>query len=258
MMTTNRYEGKVALITGGGAGLGHATALRLAAEGAAVGVADIRPDRAAHVAGEITRAGGRGAAITCDVTIPADNERAVAEMVRAFGGLHVLVTSAGIGLGGTVVDTSEEELNAVIDLDLRAVILSSKYAIPEMRRSGAGAIVHISSIAGVRGDRDSIFCAAKTGVVGLTQGMAAAHAREHIRVNCVCPGVILTPMTERWLSDPQVLARASSYHPMGRIGRPEEVAAAIAFLASDEASFITGAILPVDGGYVATGRWGFD
>ena len=257
MRNSSRYEGKVALITGGGAGIGHATALRLAAEGAAVGVADIRADRAAQVVAEIAAAGGRGAAIACDVTVPADNARAVAEVVQAFGGLQVLVTAAGIGLGGNVVDTSEEEMNAVIDLDLRAVILSSKYAIPEMRRSGAGAVVHISSIAGVRGDSDSIFCAVKTGVVGLTQGMAAAHARENIRVNCVCPGVILTPMTERWLSDPGTLARASSYHPMGRIGRAEEVAAAIAFLASDEASFITGAILPVDGGYVATGRWGF-
>jgi meso-butanediol dehydrogenase/(S,S)-butanediol dehydrogenase/diacetyl reductase len=122
-----------------------------------------------------------------------------------------------------------------------------------MRKVGGGAIVHVSSIGGLRGNWGASFCAAKAGVVNLTRSMALAHAKENIRVNCICPGYVATPIIQSILDDPEALAREARRHPMGRIGQPEEVAAAVAFLASDEASFITGAILPVDGGYLAAG-----
>jgi len=177
----------------------------------------------------------------------------VKETVKAFGRLDVLFTSAGVGAGGTVVDISEEDWDRVVNLDLKGVYLSSKFAIPEMRKVGGGAIVHISSIGGLRGISGASFNAAKGGVINLTRSMAVAHAAENIRVNCVCPGYIATPIIQRILDDPERLKRVSARHPMGRIGKAEEVAAAVAFLASDEASFITGAIHAVDGGYLAAG-----
>ena len=253
MAAAGRFEGRVALITGGGAGIGHATGLRIASEGASVSVADIRPERAEAVRDEIVKAGGRALAITGDVTKEADCERMAAETVSEFGRLDILVTCAGIGAGGSVVDTSEEYWDKVLNLDLKGVFLASKYAVPEMRKAGGGAVVHVSSIGGLRGGFAASFAAAKGGVVNLTRSMAIAHAKEKIRVNCVCPGVILTPLTERWLSKGDTMEDVIKWHPMGRIGEPEEVAAPIAFLVSDEASFITGAILAIDGGYLAGG-----
>jgi NAD(P)-dependent dehydrogenase (short-subunit alcohol dehydrogenase family) len=164
----NTYEGKAALITGGGSGIGRATALLMASEGAAIGVADIRPDRAAAVADETRTAGLKARALTCDVTVPADSERAVADVVQAFGSLGVPVTSDGIGEGRDVVDIPQDRLDVVLDLDLRSAILSSEYAVPRMRASGGGAIVHISSIHGVRCYHGSVLCALKAGIIGLT------------------------------------------------------------------------------------------
>ncbi len=254
MSLTPRFAGKVALITGGGAGIGRATALRMAAEGSVTAVADIRPERAESVKREIESIGGTALAIQCDVTRPDENTRMVSEVVRACGRLHILVTSAGIGEGRRLIDIPVDEMDDVLNLDLRSVMLTSRCAIPEMQRAGGGAIVHIASIDGVRGSTRSVFCAAKFGVVGLSQSLAVAHARDNIRVNCVCPGVVLTPLTQDWLSDEKARADAIAWHPMGRIGTADEIAAAIAFLASDEASFITGAVLAVDGGYLAAGR----
>jgi meso-butanediol dehydrogenase/(S,S)-butanediol dehydrogenase/diacetyl reductase len=248
-----RFEGTVALVTGGGAGIGRATALRMASEGASVALADVRPERAATVEGEVKALGGQGLALECDVTRVADNERMVEATERAFGRLDILVTSAGVGESRDVVAIPEDRLDFVLDLDLKSPMLSSRFAIPAMRRNGGGAIIHISSIQGLRANAFSVFCAAKAGIVGLTQSMALAHVRDGIRVNCVCPGVVRTPLTEAWLSDPEALRRAAAWHPMGRIGTPEEVAAAICFLASPEASFITGVALPVDGGHAAAG-----
>lgn len=253
-----RFKGKAALITGGGSGIGRACGLRIAREGGAVCVADIRGDSASAVRAEIESEGGTAVAVVGDVASASDCERMVAATVEALGGLDVLVTSAGIHGGGqTVVDTSEETWSRVIGIDLTGAFLVSKFAVPHMRRAGGGAIAHVASIGGLRGSPNgTAFHSAKGGLVNLTRHMAVAHARENIRVNCVCPGVVRTPLVEQWLSDPQARRAACAWHPMNRIGRPEEIAAAVAFLCSEEAGFITGAILPVDGGHTAASpRW---
>ncbi len=253
MAASGRFFGKVALITGGGSGIGRACGLRLVSEGAAIGVADLERERAAAVRREIVSAGGRAVDIAGDVASAADCERMASRTVEAFGRLDILVTSAGIhGGGATVVDTEPQRWERVVGIDLTGAYLASKYALPHMQAAGAGAVVHISSICGLRGHPNGpAFSAAKGGLVNLTRHMAVAHAREGIRVNCVCPGVVRTPLVEGWLSDPAQLRRACAWHPMNRVAEPGEIAAAVAFLVSDEASFITGVILPVDGGHIA-------
>ena len=255
MTARDRFEGKVAIITGGASGIGKATAERLASEGAAVVIADVDQAKGQAACREVEQAGGKAVHIPTDVTSAADTEKMVSLTLAHFGRLDVLVPAAGKGAGGTVDNTSEEDWDSVVDLDLKGVFLSAKFSIPQMRKTGGGAIVCISSIGGLRGDWGGpAFSAAKAGVVNLTRHLAIAHAAENIRVNCICPGVIETPLTTNWLSKPKVLEAVTARHPIGRLGTAEEVAAAAAFLASDEASFITGAILPVDGGSLTMGR----
>ncbi len=254
---SRRFENKVALITGGNSGLGRAIAIRLAIEGATIGVLGRDLEKALQVRQEIESLGGKALEIKCDITEESDCQSAVEQIINQFNRLDVLCTSAGIHGGGhTVVDTPVELWNQVIDTDLKGAYLISKFSIPEMRKVGGGSIVHICSIGGLRGFPEGMaFQSAKGGVINLTRHMAVAHATENIRVNCICPGVITTPLTENWLSNPETYIKVCQWHPMNRIGEAKEVASAAAFLASDEASFITGAILPVDGGYLAVGKY---
>jgi NAD(P)-dependent dehydrogenase (short-subunit alcohol dehydrogenase family) len=252
MAEMRRFEGRVAMITGGSSGLGRATAVRLASEGANVVAADIDVEGGEETRRLVEEQGAKCLVVKTDVTSASDVENAIAEAVKTFGRLDVLFPSAGIGAGGTVVDVTEERWNRVLDLDLKGVFLSCKYAIPEMRKVGAGAIVTVASIGGMQGRSGAPFAAAKAGVVNLTRSMAISHAKENIRANCICPGWIPTAIN-RGLDDPERRKQIEARHPMGYLGKPEDVAAAVAFLASDDASWITGAILPVDGGYLACG-----
>jgi len=247
-----RYEGKVALITGGGAGIGRATALQMAREGAAVAIVDVIGERAKQVCGEIADGGGNALAVVIDVTKDANCRKMVERTVSKLGGIDVLVTCAGMGAGGAAHDTEEDYWDRVVDLDLKAVYLSSRYALKPMLDAGSGAIVHVASIGGLAGNWGGFaFTAAKGGVVNMTRNMAISYAPQNIRVNCICPGVIETPLTEKWLATPGMRDRMIQCHPLGRLGQPEEVATVAAFLASDEASFVTGAIWTVDGGVMA-------
>ena len=228
MPDMRRFEGRIALVTGGSAGLGRATAVRLAAEGADVAVVDIDRAGGEETQRLIEAEDQRCLFVAADVTQASDLQGAVEAVVETFGRLDVLFPAAGIGAGGSVVEISEELWDRVVDLDLKGVFLACKYAIPAMKKSG-GAIVTVASIGGMQGKSGAAFCAAKAGVVNLTRSMAVAHAREGIRANCICPGWIPTAINQRALNDAKRLAQVADMHPMGRLGTPEDVAAAVAF-----------------------------
>lgn len=248
-----RLRDKVAIITGSGSGIGRATALLFGREGARVMSVTLHADTARATAGEIIAAGGQADSLQADVSVAADVERMINTTVERFGRLDILVNNAGTEWVMPIVQVPEEMWDRIIDVNLKGVFLGCKYAIPQMIRQGGGAIVNTASIAGLRGFATlGTYSASKGGVVLLTRTLAVEYARFNIRINCVCPAVVLTPMVERgFLAGPnreETLERLKQQHPMGRLGEPEEVAQAILFLASDEASFITGVPLPVDGG----------
>jgi NAD(P)-dependent dehydrogenase (short-subunit alcohol dehydrogenase family) len=254
-----RLQGKVALITGAASGIGRATALLFAQEGARVMCADLNGEGAQATAQAIAQGGGEAAWTQADVARDADAQRMVQETVQRFGRLDVLFNNAGVEMVGPVTTVPEERWDWLMSINLKGVYLGCKYAIPEMLKVGGGAIINTASGAGLMGIAGlSTYCASKGGVVLLTRSLAVEWAAQGIRVNCVCPGVIRTPMVERGLNllggsqDPEeAWRRLGQVHPMGRVGQPEEVARAVLFLASDDASFITGVALPVDGGWAA-------
>jgi len=248
-----RFQEKVVLITGAGVGIGRAAAVRFGKEGAKVAINSLTPTNGQETLRLLQEARGQGIYIQGDVSITADARRIVAETVKAFGRIDILVNNAGIVLPGRVDNISEEDWDRTIAVNLKGVYLVSKYTIPEMRKIGGGVIVLNASVVAIKGVKDrGAYTASKGGVLALTKAMAADYLSENIRVNCVCPGTTYTPSLERRIqafADPEK-ARVDfiARQPMGRLGKDEEIAAAILFAASDEAAFMTGANIAIDGG----------
>jgi meso-butanediol dehydrogenase/(S,S)-butanediol dehydrogenase/diacetyl reductase len=248
-----RFQGKVVLITGAGVGIGRAAAVRFGKEGAKVAINSLTPTNGQETLRLLQAARGQGIYIQGDVSITADARRIVEETVKAFGRIDILVNNAGIVLPGRVDNISEEDWDRTIAVNLKGVYLVSKYTIPEMRKIGGGVIVLNASVVAIKGVKDrGAYTASKGGVLALTKAMAADYLSENIRVNCVCPGTTYTPSLERRIqafADPEK-ARVDfiARQPMGRLGKDEEIAAAILFAASDEAAFMTGANIAIDGG----------
>ena len=253
-MTANQnasFAGKVAFVTGAANGIGRAAALAFARQGASVVVADVSEQGNQETARMIEEAGGRALAIRCDVTRTEDVKAALDKAVEAFGRLDFAFNNAGVEQAtAALADITEQEWDRVINIDLRGVFLCMKYEIPLMRKFGGGAIVNTSSGAGVKGFKDqAAYVAAKHGVVGMTKSAALDYASQNIRINAVCPGIIDTPMMGRVSGGtPEGREGVIAQEPVGRMGKPEEIAAAVVWLCSDAASFVTGHAMVIDGG----------
>ena len=245
-------EGKVALVTGGSSGIGRATALRFATEGAKVVVADVNESGGEGVIRVIRDKGGEAVYVKTDVAKASAVETLIAGTVRLYGRLDVAFNNAGISIEGRVHEVSEEEWDRLLGINLKGVWLCMKFELIQMLKQGTGAIVNMSSVWGAVGTTgEAPYVASKHGVSGLTKAGALDYAREGIRINEVRPGLIHTPMTANTLSDPARRERIVSKEPIGRPGTAEEVAEAVVWLCSDAASFVTGHALVVDGGYLA-------
>ena len=247
-------DGQVALVTGGSGGIGRATALEFARQGAKVVVSDVLREAGQETARLIGAAGGQATFIETDVTRAAEVQALVGQTVETYGRLDCAFNNAGIEGGmAKTGDYEEERWEQVIRINLKGVWLCMKYEIQHMLGHGGGAIVNTASVAGLVGFRyGPAYVASKHGVNGLTKTAALEYAKAGIRVNAVCPGVIRTPMFERGLQkNPRLEERFADVHPVGRIGQPEEIARAVVWLCSSAASFVTGTQLPVDGGFVA-------
>lgn len=253
MVTNNnrRFQGKVAFITGGSSGIGRATALAFAREGASVAVASWSEEDNQETVRQIEAAGGRALAVRCDVSRSDDVQQALRQTIDAFGRLDIAFNNAGIEQPvGPLDDITEEDWTRLIAIDLGGVFLCMKYQIPLMQQQGGGVIVNTSSGAGVKGFKgQAAYAAAKYGIIGLSKSAALDYAAENIRVNVVAPGIIDTEMMDRFSGGTEEGRQSViDQEPVGRMGRPEEIAAAVLYLCSDEAAFTTGAVLVVDGG----------
>lgn len=252
-------SGKVAIVSGGARGIGLAAARKLAGEGASVVICSDREEQVEETVAALREEGLEVRGVRADVTSSADMKKLMDLAIETYGGVDVLVNSAGVQRYGTVVETEEEVWDEVLDVNLKGIYLASRYAIPEMRKRGGGAIVNLSSVQAFASQTGvAAYTASKGGINALTRAMALDHAGENIRVNAVCPASVDTPML-RWSADlfkgdksvEETLEDWGRMHPLGRVARPEEVADVIAFLASARASFITGGDYKVDGGMLA-------
>src|SRR5258705_13405480 len=255
--SVTRLSGKVALITGGGTGIGRAIALAFAREGASVAVAGRRLEKLREVISEIQKQGGAGLAMECDVSRAKDVERAVKGTVERFGRLNVLVNNAGALHVSTVEGISEEEWDRVMAVNVKGPFLMSRAVLPEFRKCGGGTIVNIGSVLGLFAVKDrAAYCASKGGVTMLTKAMALDHAHEKIRVNCICPSVVETDLVKGVFNETEegqvrLKARLATI-PLGRLGKPADVEVMAVFLASEESSWLTGAAIPLDGWVTAS------
>jgi NAD(P)-dependent dehydrogenase (short-subunit alcohol dehydrogenase family) len=251
-----RLAGKVALITGGGTGIGRAIALAFAREGASVAIAGRRLEKVKEVAAEIDRQGIRALPLGCDVTRAEEADHAVAETARKFGKVNVLVNNAGTLSVSTVDTISEEDWDRVIAVNLKGPFLMSRAALKEFRKAGGGTIVNIGSVLGLVAMKDrAAYCASKGGVTLLTKAMALDHAHENVRVNCVCPSIVETELVKGLFNDSEQGRRLRESRertiPLGRFGKPADVAELAVYLASEESSWLTGDAIPLDGGLTA-------
>ncbi|WP_078595913.1 SDR family NAD(P)-dependent oxidoreductase [Evansella clarkii] len=245
-----RLEGKVAVITGGASGIGEYTARAMIEEGAKVVVSDMNDDLGNTLVEDLNTNGQNAVYVHADVTSEADAEKMINTAVTEFGKIDILFNNAGIGALGASEDLPLDEWRKVISVNLDGVFLTAKHAIKAMQKNGGGNIVNNASILGHVGQaQTAAYTAAKGGVVNMTRALAVEYAQQNIRVNAVCPGYIETPLLSQL--DEDMKNHLVSLHPIGRLGRPEEVAKAVVFLASNDASFVTGANLLVDGGYTA-------
>ncbi|MFA7096584.1 MAG: SDR family NAD(P)-dependent oxidoreductase [Gammaproteobacteria bacterium] len=249
---STEFLGKVAIVSGGGSGIGAETARILCGAGASVVLSDVNLQAAESVAEEITKAGGKAAAFRANVAKEEDAAATVEFAVKTFGALHLAFNNAGIvGPEKHVGELTPEEWRSVIDVNLNGVFYGMRYQIPAILAAGGGAIVNTSSIAGLAGIENlGAYCASKHGVAGLTKSAAIEYSKQGIRINSVHPGYILTPLIEQW-TNTDLKSSLEKLHPIGRLGEPREVAEVVCFLLSNKASFVSGAQIVVDGGYLS-------
>ncbi|GJD40184.1 glucose 1-dehydrogenase [Methylobacterium bullatum] len=249
MLTTHRFTEKVVFVTGAASGIGRAAALAFSAEGARVAIADRTEATLEHLRAEIEAAGGEVLAIRCDVSLPEEVEAAIAGTVERFGRLDCAFNNAGVENRATPVHEIElDEWDRILDINLRGTFLCMKYELAQMVRQGGGVVVNTSSGAGIRGVAGgAAYAASKHAIIGLTRSAALDYARKNIRVNAILPGNIETPMMDRFTGGD--VQKAIDLEPVGRLGKPEEIAEAVLWMCSDLGGFVTGAATVIDGGW---------